>query len=65
MRMHHGDSLIHFPLAALWVLAGWSWSDGFQAGSNFFHTLLPYLGVAAATLQVIILIRKLWRGSRH
>lgn len=59
MRMHHGDSLIHFPLAAIWVAAGFS--DGFEAGSSFAHTLLPYLGVAAAVLQIFILIRKVRR----
>lgn len=59
MRMQHSDSFIHFPLAVTWIVAGLS--DGFQTGSVFLHTLLPYLGAAAAVLQLYILIRKIRR----
>jgi len=60
MRMHqHGDSLIHFPLAATWIVAG-LW-DGYETGATLLHPMLTYLGIACAVLQFYILVRKLLR----
>jgi len=61
MRMQHADSLIHFPLAVTWMVVGWWNGWTFESGSDFLHTLLPYLGAAAALLQLYILIRKIIR----